>query len=66
MDERLKFIARLLDDDKMSVLCRKSAYPTTSYKILKRYNDCGLHGLTDRSPSSRLVVLSVALMEQLS
>lgn len=50
MDERLKFIARLLDGDKMSVLCREFGISRkTGYKILKRYNDCGLHGLTDRS-----------------
>ncbi len=50
MDERLKFIARLLDGDKMSVLCREFGISRkTGYKILKRYNDCGLHGLSDRS-----------------
>lgn len=50
MDERLKFIARLLDGDKMSVLCREFGISRkTGYKIFKRYNDCGLHGLTDRS-----------------
>jgi putative transposase len=50
MDERLKFIARLLDGDKMSVLCREFGISRkTGYKILKRYNACGLHGLTDRS-----------------
>ena len=50
MDERLKFIARLLDGDKMSVLCREFGISRkTGYKILKRYNDCGLQGLTDRS-----------------
>lgn len=50
MDERLKFIARLLDGDKMSVLCREFGISRkTGYKILKRYNDFGLHGLSDRS-----------------
>ena len=50
MDERLKFIARLLDGDKMSVLCREFGISRkTGYKIRKRYNDFGLHGLTDRS-----------------
>jgi len=50
MDERLKFIARLLDGDKMAPLCREfSISRKTGYKILKRYNDCGLQGLTNRS-----------------
>ena len=50
MDERLKFIARLLDGEKMAVLCRQFAISRkTGYKILTRYNDTGLEGLTDRS-----------------
>lgn len=50
MDERLKFIARLLDGDAMSELCREFGISRkTGYKILNRYNTCGLQGLTDRS-----------------
>ena len=50
MDERLKFIARLLDGEKMAELCRESGVSRkTGYKILSRYNSCGLQGLTDRS-----------------
>jgi putative transposase len=50
MDERLKFIARLLDGDKMAELCRDFGVSRkTGYKILHRYNTCGLQGLTDRS-----------------
>ena len=50
MDERLKFIARLLDGDKMAELCREFGVSRkTGYKILNRYNSCGLQGLTDRS-----------------
>lgn len=50
MDERLKFIARLLDGDTMSELCREFGVSRkTGYKILNRYNTCGLQGLTDRS-----------------
>lgn len=45
MDERIKFIARLLDGDKMAALCREfNISRKTGYKILKRYNDCGLQG----------------------
>jgi putative transposase len=50
MDERLKFIARLLDGKKMAALCRDfNVSRKTGYKILKRYNNIGLEGLTDRS-----------------
>ena len=50
MDERLKFIARLLDGEKMAVVCREFGISRkTGYKILTRYNEIGLEGLTDRS-----------------
>jgi Homeodomain-like domain-containing protein len=45
MDERLKFIARLLDGEKMAVLCRQFGISRkTGYKILTRYNEIGLEG----------------------
>ena len=50
MDERLRFVARLLDGEKMAVLCREfDVSRKTGYKIFSRYQDCGLEGLTDRS-----------------
>ena len=50
MDERLRFVARLLDGEKMAVLCREfDISRKTGYKIFKRYKGCGLEGLTDRS-----------------
>ena len=50
MDERVKFIARVLDGEAMSRLCEEFAISRkTGYKILKRYRDCGVEGLTDRS-----------------
>jgi putative transposase len=50
MDERLRFVARLLDGEKMAVLCREfDISRKTGYKIFNRYKDCGLEGLTDRS-----------------
>lgn len=50
MEERLKFIARLLDGEKMAVLCREFGVSRkTGYKILDRYHNCGLEGLSDRS-----------------
>jgi putative transposase len=50
MDERLKFVARLLEGEKMAVMCREfDISRKTGYKIFARYKDCGLEGLTDRS-----------------
>ena len=50
MDERLRFVARLLDGEKMAALCREFGISRkTGYKIFHRYKDCGLDGLTDRS-----------------
>ena len=50
MDERLRFVARLLDGEKMAGLCREFGISRkTGYKIYARYKDCGLDGLTDRS-----------------
>jgi putative transposase len=50
MDERLKFIARLLDGEQMAGLCREFGISRkTGYKILTRYNKVGLEGLSDRS-----------------
>lgn len=50
MDERVKFVARLLDGEKMAVLCREfDISRKTGYKIWNRYKDCGVEGLSDRS-----------------
>jgi putative transposase len=50
MDERLRFIARLLEGEKMAVVCREFEISRkTGYKLFSRYKDCGLEGLTDRS-----------------
>jgi putative transposase len=50
MDERVKFVARLLEGEKMAALCREfDISRKTGYKILERYEDTGLEGLTDRS-----------------
>lgn len=50
MDERLKFVARVLDGEKIAVLCREFGISRkTGHKIISRYHDCGLDGLTDRS-----------------
>jgi len=50
VEERLRFIARLLDGEKMAQLCAEFGISRkTGYKIFDRYKDCGLQGLTDRS-----------------
>lgn len=50
MDERIKFVARLLDGEKMAVVCREFGISRkTGYKIFNRYKDFGLVGLQDRS-----------------
>ncbi len=50
MDERLRFIARLLEGEKMAGLCREFGISrVTGYKIFNRYKDCGLDALNDRS-----------------
>ena len=50
MDEKLKFIARLLDGEQMACLCREfDISRKTGYKIWDRYQKSGLEGLTDRS-----------------
>ena len=50
MDERLRFVAGLLEGEKMASLCRKFGISrVTGYKIFNRYKECGLDALNDRS-----------------
>jgi transposase InsO family protein len=50
MDERLRFVARLLEGESMSPLCREFGISRkTGYKIFDRYRDHGIEALTDRS-----------------
>jgi transposase len=50
MDERVRFVARLLEGEPMSHVCREFGISRkTGYKIFDRYKDHGLEGLTDRS-----------------
>jgi len=47
VDERLRFVARLLDGEKMTALCAEFGISRkTGYKIYDRYKDYGVHGLT--------------------
>jgi len=50
MEERLRFVARLLDGEGMSDVCREFGISRkTGYKLFNRYKDDGLEALTDRS-----------------
>src|SRR5205814_1224502 len=50
MDERLRFVARLLEGEKMAPLCAEFGISRkTGYKIFDRYNDCGVTAFSDRS-----------------
>lgn len=52
MDERLRFVARLLEGEKMAVVCRDFGVSRkTGYKIYNRYKEFGLRGLEDRARS---------------
>ena len=50
VEERLRFVARLLEGEGMSDLCREFGISRrTGYKIFNRYKEDGLEALTDRS-----------------
>ena len=50
MEERLRFVARLLDGEAMTDVCRDFGVSRkTGYKIFDRYREHGLEALSDRS-----------------
>src|SRR2546421_12457688 len=50
MDERLRFVARLLDGETMTDVCREFGVSRkTGYKIFDRYKEHGQEALNDRS-----------------
>jgi transposase InsO family protein len=50
MEERLRFVARVLEGEGMSEVCREFGISRkTGYKIFNRYKDQGLDALCDRS-----------------
>jgi transposase len=50
MEERLRFVARLLDGETMTDVCRDFGISRkTGYKIFDRYKEHGLEALSDRS-----------------
>jgi transposase len=64
MDERPRFVARLLDGEKMAALCREFGISRkTGYKIYHRYKDSGLEGLTaPRRPLPPRTAVSMRLL----
>jgi len=50
VDERLRFVARLLDGEPMAEVCRSFGISRkTGYRIFSRYREHGLEALSDRS-----------------
>lgn len=50
MDERMRFVIRHKDGESMASLCREFGISRkTGYKILDRYEQCGVEGLSDRA-----------------
>ena len=50
MDERMRFVIRHKDGESMAALCREFQISRkTGYKILDRYEHCGVEGLSDRT-----------------
>ncbi len=50
MDERMRFVIRHKDGESMASLCREFGISRkTGYKILERYQQCGVEGLCDRT-----------------
>jgi Homeodomain-like domain-containing protein len=48
MDERLRFVARLLEGEKMAPLCAEFGISRkTGYKIFERYKDCGVQAFSE-------------------
>ena len=50
VDERTRFVTRLMDGEKMTALCAEFGISRkTGYKIVERYQRVGVRGLSDRS-----------------
>jgi transposase len=50
VDERTRFVARLMDGETMTALCEEFGISRkTGYKIAQRFQQIGVRGLSDRS-----------------
>ena len=56
IDERMRFVIRLKDGESMASLCREFGISRkTGYKILDRYEQCGVEGVErSRPPATSL------------
>ena len=55
LDERMKFVGRLLSGEKMAPLCREFGISrVTGYKVWNRYKEYGTAGIHDRSRAPRI------------
>ncbi len=65
MDERLRFVARLLEGEKMAVLCREfDISRKTGYKIFSRYKDLRAGGADGSLPATLSAGLSAAVSDR--
>ncbi len=61
MEERLLFVARLLEGESKAEACRSFGISRkTGYKIFNRYKEHGLEALTDRSRRKASIISQVA------
>lgn len=52
MDEKLRFVTKILEGEKMAVACREFGISRkTGYKLFSRYKDDGIRGLEERRRS---------------
>ena len=57
MDERVRFVARLLEGEKMAALCREFAISRkTGYQIFDRYKESGLEESNPRPKLGKLLI----------
>ena len=55
MDERLRFVIRLKEGESMTSLCREFGISRkTGYKILDRFEHCGVEGLSGQTRKTSL------------
>ncbi len=65
MDERLRFVARLLDGEKMAALCAEFGISRkTGYKIYDRYKSCGRAGPDRSQPAAVSARQSAAVRDR--
>jgi putative transposase len=63
MDERMRFVVRLLEGEKVAALCEEFRISRkTGYEIVQRYQAVGVRGLTDRSRRPRRHVNQLPLV----